>query len=318
MNGRLYDPLVGRFLSPDNYVQSPDFTQSFNRYAYCINNPLKYTDPSGDIIFTILAAVIPGAQPLLPYAIAMDIGWMSNVLSNLNEIDSFNEGLAYAGVGGAGGLISTIPGWGYWAGSAFTSGGNQFLNTDICRKEKTWSDLTREDAKNVAFSTAIGGASSYIGGQIGDKLAGKMISKLNIKSSFLKYTLAPTIGGGSSGFMDGFFNEIMIGSGDLNTAFKSGGKSAAFSAGSSFLFSSIDYGVNRNVIKARMNTANNGSRNNTNTPYDSYYNPDPAISNGSTPKAFYNSVLFQTPLENWSIDPNFTIWRTIYPNLYNY
>jgi RHS repeat-associated protein len=47
MNGRLYDPLVGRFLSPDNYVQAPGYTQSFNRYSYCLNSPLKYTDPSG-------------------------------------------------------------------------------------------------------------------------------------------------------------------------------------------------------------------------------------------------------------------------------
>jgi len=47
MNGRLYDPFTGQFLSPDNYVQAPDFTQNLNRYVYCLNNPLKYTDPSG-------------------------------------------------------------------------------------------------------------------------------------------------------------------------------------------------------------------------------------------------------------------------------
>ena len=46
MNGRLYDPAVGRFLSPDDYVQMPDFTQKKNRYSYCLNNPLVYTDPS--------------------------------------------------------------------------------------------------------------------------------------------------------------------------------------------------------------------------------------------------------------------------------
>ena len=48
MNGRMYDPVMSSFLSPDNYVQSPDCSQSFNRYAYCLNNPLKYTDPSGE------------------------------------------------------------------------------------------------------------------------------------------------------------------------------------------------------------------------------------------------------------------------------
>ncbi|MCI5911855.1 MAG: T6SS effector amidase Tae4 family protein [Prevotella sp.] len=47
MDGRMYDPVVGRFLSPDPYVQMPDFTQSLNRYAYCVNNPLSLTDPSG-------------------------------------------------------------------------------------------------------------------------------------------------------------------------------------------------------------------------------------------------------------------------------
>jgi len=47
MNGRMYDPYLQRFLSPDNEIQSPGDAQSYNRYTYCLNNPLKYTDPSG-------------------------------------------------------------------------------------------------------------------------------------------------------------------------------------------------------------------------------------------------------------------------------
>jgi len=47
MNGRLYDPAVGRFLNADPYIQNPAYTQSYNRYSYCLNNPLKYADPSG-------------------------------------------------------------------------------------------------------------------------------------------------------------------------------------------------------------------------------------------------------------------------------
>lgn len=53
MNARMYDPLLGRFLSPDPYVQAPDFTQALNRYSYALNNPLKYTDPSGEIVWYV-------------------------------------------------------------------------------------------------------------------------------------------------------------------------------------------------------------------------------------------------------------------------
>ena len=58
MNGRMYDPQLGRFLSPDPFIQSPTDPQNFNRYSYCLNNPLKYTDPDGE---SIVGAMIIGA-----------------------------------------------------------------------------------------------------------------------------------------------------------------------------------------------------------------------------------------------------------------
>ncbi len=60
MNGRMYDPLLGRMLAPDNFVQAPGFTQSYNRYSYAFNNPLIYTDPSGEIVWVpiIIDAII--------------------------------------------------------------------------------------------------------------------------------------------------------------------------------------------------------------------------------------------------------------------
>ena len=58
MNGRVYDPFTSSFLSVDNFVQSPGYTQSFNRYAYCLNNPLKYTDPDGE--FAVVDAWLSG------------------------------------------------------------------------------------------------------------------------------------------------------------------------------------------------------------------------------------------------------------------
>jgi FG-GAP repeat protein len=65
MNGRLYDSVLGRFLSPDNLVQMPGNAQRYNRYSYCLNNPLKCTDPSGEafvidnttIAFTLFSVV---------------------------------------------------------------------------------------------------------------------------------------------------------------------------------------------------------------------------------------------------------------------
>ncbi len=58
MNGRMYNPIVGRFLSPDPFVQAPDFSQSYNRYSYVLNNPLIYTDPNGEFIFKFLGALL--------------------------------------------------------------------------------------------------------------------------------------------------------------------------------------------------------------------------------------------------------------------
>jgi RHS repeat-associated protein len=46
-NARYYDATIGRFISPDTVIQSMANPQCLNRYSYCSNNPLKYTDPSG-------------------------------------------------------------------------------------------------------------------------------------------------------------------------------------------------------------------------------------------------------------------------------
>jgi RHS repeat-associated protein len=47
MNGRMYDPLLARFLNADPLLQDNTDAQNYNRYSYVLNNPTKYTDPSG-------------------------------------------------------------------------------------------------------------------------------------------------------------------------------------------------------------------------------------------------------------------------------
>jgi RHS repeat-associated protein len=46
-NARYYDPELGRFTQPDSTIADLSNPQSYNRYSYCVNNPLRYTDPDG-------------------------------------------------------------------------------------------------------------------------------------------------------------------------------------------------------------------------------------------------------------------------------
>lgn len=117
MGGRVYDPVIGRFLSCDNYVQEPDNSQNFNRYSYCLNNPLRYTDPTGelfgidDVIFT---AIVTGAV----------IGATTNVAilagnGNINSPAGFFKAAAIGALsGGAGAAVGLLPGGvGFWGGA---------------------------------------------------------------------------------------------------------------------------------------------------------------------------------------------------------
>jgi hypothetical protein len=115
MNARLYDPAVGRFLSPDPYVQSPDFTQNFNRYSYVLNNPLKYTDPDGEIVwfipviyFAVYAAIEYGTQVYYNYQVnkqleSQGLKGLSNKEKWIGRIDWFD-----VAVSGAAGAISSV------------------------------------------------------------------------------------------------------------------------------------------------------------------------------------------------------------------
>jgi RHS repeat-associated protein len=73
MNGRVYDQVTGRFLSPDPFVQAPGFTQSFNRYAYVFNNPLSYADPSGYAASNADGAADSAAAAWNPYTAAFQL-----------------------------------------------------------------------------------------------------------------------------------------------------------------------------------------------------------------------------------------------------
>jgi RHS repeat-associated protein len=63
MNGRVYDPMIGRFTSADPNIPDPTNHQNFNRYSYVLNNPLAYTDPSGFMQFELNGSALPDFAP---------------------------------------------------------------------------------------------------------------------------------------------------------------------------------------------------------------------------------------------------------------
>ncbi|MFH7002093.1 FG-GAP-like repeat-containing protein [Flavobacterium bizetiae] len=113
MNGRLYDPKLHRFLQPDNNIQDPFNVQNYNRFSYVLNNPLKFSDKSGEFWHIAVGAVIGGI-----------VNWATHGFQ-------FNaKGLAYFGVGaaagaltamGAGGVSSALAGGSFSAGALGTT-----------------------------------------------------------------------------------------------------------------------------------------------------------------------------------------------------
>jgi RHS repeat-associated protein len=137
MNGRLYDPILGRMLSPDNYTQGG--SQGYNRYTYALNNPLKYTDPDGQNPLLIGAGVsilmngfmnMQAGQPFFKGAI--EAGAMGLIGAGWSmAIGAAAQSLAMAGVsaikvglfqavahGVTGGLMSHVQGGKFWSGAA--------------------------------------------------------------------------------------------------------------------------------------------------------------------------------------------------------
>ncbi|MBQ8116152.1 MAG: VCBS repeat-containing protein [Prevotella sp.] len=186
MDGRMYDSSTGRFLSPDNYVQLPENSQSFNRYSYCINNPLKYTDPTGQFFqisfigASLLAAnafanamttdsgskfFVSSAISIFSPAVAGAIGGMFG-----HSVGSFGNELLRAGAHGlASGVANALTGENFGAG--FASG----AFASFAGSGAQWAGLGKGGV--LGATTLFGGIGSAAFG--GDFLAGAMTG-LNI------------------------------------------------------------------------------------------------------------------------------------------
>lgn len=124
MIGRMYDPIQGRMLSPDNYVPTPYGSQGYNRYAYAMNNPLVITDPDGEFIVPILVGAFVGGF----------LGGIQADLQGESFLGGFWKGAIVGGIGGGlsligGGSLLGNAAWGAGQG-VFTNGVSNLLNGD--------------------------------------------------------------------------------------------------------------------------------------------------------------------------------------------
>jgi uncharacterized protein (TIGR02594 family) len=179
MNGRMYDPMIGRFLSPDPYVQSPDYSQNFNRYSYALNNSLKFTDPSGEWIHILMGAIIGGvinwatngfqfnAAGLGYFAVgavagALGAGIGAGVGGLVSGAGHFSFGVASSlSVGGMGALGGAAIGAGAGLVSGFVTGfGNALVG------QENIGNALKLGVTSAAWGAAIGGVTGAIGGAI--------------------------------------------------------------------------------------------------------------------------------------------------------
>ena len=103
MNGRVYDPLTAMFLSPDPYIQAPDNWLNYNRYGYCMGNPFKYTDPSGENFWSFLKGV---AKVIIEVIVAPTVVFITALL--VEDVAILIAGPAGATIGAIVGVGSGI------------------------------------------------------------------------------------------------------------------------------------------------------------------------------------------------------------------
>ncbi len=130
MNGRLYDPLIARFLNVDPYVQMPDNSQSLNRYSYCLNNPLVYTDPSGEFIFTAFLGPVGAIIDAACWgAVIGGAGYTASVAFSDGGFNNWNSGAFWKSVG-VGAISGAITGG---VGQMFGPVGSMGFGGEIAR-----------------------------------------------------------------------------------------------------------------------------------------------------------------------------------------
>ncbi|MDY0143068.1 MAG: RHS repeat-associated core domain-containing protein [Bacteroidales bacterium] len=186
-NGRLYDPVIARVLSPDNNVQNPNNPQNYNRYSYCYNNPLKFTDPDGEWVHLAVGAAIGGTM---------------NLIMNINNVGNFWQGLGYFGVGAVAGVLSAGVGVGIQTASA----GASFWAGFVGSAQGISTILSVGYSSSFLTGAASGFGAGFVGGfgtGFGNNLVGRNTFGDSFKTGITQGLYGGAIGGLSGGIAGG-------------------------------------------------------------------------------------------------------------------
>lgn len=172
MKGRIYDPKIGRFISPDPLAQKVSDPQTLNRYSYCGNNPLNYIDPSGyfslkSFVKSVVSAaagtvafVLSGGNPVVAGMVA---GAVYGAM-NGGGVKGIVIGAVIGGVsGGVGGIVVSS----FGANGAYA----------MLAAGATYSTAT--DGLDGLANFAVGVAGGILGSVIGYELATPQAININ-------------------------------------------------------------------------------------------------------------------------------------------
>ncbi|HEX4887224.1 MAG TPA: RHS repeat-associated core domain-containing protein [Luteibaculaceae bacterium] len=166
MNGRMYDPVLGLMLSPDNFVSDATSTVAYNRFLYANGNPLKYVDPDGEWVHLAVGAFIGGF-----------VNWAMNG-------GQFNaKGLAYFGVGALAGALGAGTGAGFLGTSAAFTETNSFSSGAVIRASRGFtSGFGNSIIQGNQFKKALGdGVKAGAMGDLGCGLIGGLSGGIDAK-----------------------------------------------------------------------------------------------------------------------------------------
>ena len=208
MNGRVYDPAIGRFLQADPYIQSPSDGQSYNRYSYVLNNPMFYTDPSGFSAWTDFRDGF--VKPVVAIAVAVYLGPSgAGALTNSAFANTLIAGAASGAItGGRQGAIQGAFSAGLFYGAGSMAGGLGFSESSAGRAllHAGAGCLSASAAGGSCGSGALSaGLAQYAGSNIHvDGMVGNVVARSIIGGT------ASVLGGGkfANGAMTGAFGYL--------------------------------------------------------------------------------------------------------------